>query len=64
LVNNGSTLRVVRGQYTENGEAGMAFSADADWANSSLEAGPAISGNGRAPIAIGGRLLTASSASQ
>jgi hypothetical protein len=64
LVNNGSTVRVVRGRYTENAKAGMAFSADADWANSSLEESPAISGNGRSPIVVSGRLLTASSASQ
>ena len=64
LVNNGSTLRIVRGQYSDNLEAGMAFSSDADWTNSSLEQGPAISANGRAPIAVSGRLLTASSATQ
>jgi hypothetical protein len=62
LVNNGSTLRIVRGQYTENAAAGMAFNSDADWANSSLEEGPAINANGRGPISVSGRLLTASSA--
>ena len=64
LVNNGSTLRVIRGQYTDNADAGLAFSSDADWANSSLEEAPAISGNARAPIAVSGLLLTTSSASQ
>jgi hypothetical protein len=64
LVNNGSTLRIVRGQYSDNADAGMAFTSDTDWANSSLEEAPAISANGRAPIAVSGRVLTASSAIQ
>lgn len=58
LLNDGSTVRVIRGDYSENRAAGLAFVSEADWENTRLDEAPAVSTNGLASILIQGQPQT------
>jgi hypothetical protein len=49
LTNIGSSVRVVRGRFSENSGAGIAFGSDEDSRNSSVEEDPALEANGFGP---------------
>ena len=55
IVNQGSTLRVVRGQFVGNRGAGVACDSAADWENTSIQGKISLSPNGLGPIAVAGR---------
>jgi len=55
LLNNGSRVRVIRGDFSENRSAGLAFMSQTDWENTSLEEPPAVNINGLASILIQGQ---------
>jgi nitrous oxidase accessory protein NosD len=55
LLNNGSSVRVIRGDYSDNRSAGLAFVSEADWENTRLDEAPAVSTNGLASILIQGQ---------
>jgi hypothetical protein len=55
LINNGSSLRVIRGDFSRNRSAGLAFTSETDWENTRVEEPPGVSFNGRAPILIQGQ---------
>ena len=55
LVNSGSSLAVIRGDFSENRSAGLAFGSQTDWENTSLEEPVAVSTNRLGPILIQGQ---------
>jgi len=55
LVNVGSNVRIVRGQFMANSAAGLAFGSMEDWRNSSIDVASVLTANGRGAVAIGGR---------
>jgi len=55
LLNNGSSVRVIRGDFSQNRSAGLAFVSQTDWDNTTLEEPPAVSTNGLASILIQGQ---------
>jgi hypothetical protein len=55
LVNSGSHVRVIRGDFSQNRFAGLAFESEIDWENTSFGELPAVSTNGMAAILIEGQ---------
>jgi len=55
LVNTGSSVRIVGGEFVQNSRAGIAFGTEADWQNSALQAAPIMVPNGLGPIVVAGR---------
>ena len=55
LLNNGSSVRVIRGDFSQNRSAGMAFVSQTDWDNTRLDEPPAVSTNGLASVLIEGQ---------
>jgi hypothetical protein len=53
-VNIGSSVRILRGQFVANRQAGVAFGSMEDWQNSSIDAASVLTGNGRGAVAIAG----------
>jgi pectate lyase-like protein len=54
VVNIGSNVRILRGQFMANSEAGLAFGSMADWENSSIDKASVLTDNGRGAVAIAG----------
>ena len=54
LVNVGSNVRILRGQFVANSAAGLAFGSMADWENSSIDKASVLTANGRGAVAVAG----------
>ena len=54
LVNIGSNVRILRGEFMANREAGLAFGSMEDWQNSSIDTASVLTANGGGAVAIAG----------
>ena len=54
LVNVGSNVRVLRGQFVGNSRAGVSVGSMVDWGNTSMDEEPEVDGNGFASVAVDG----------
>jgi hypothetical protein len=54
LVNIGSNIRVLRGQFVDNSSVGVSAGSMEDWGNTAMDEAPDLNGNGLASVAVDG----------
>jgi hypothetical protein len=58
LVNIGSNVRVLRGQFVANSTVGVSVGSMEDWGNTAMDEAPDLNGNGLASVAVDGSPIT------